>query len=128
MSPYRRAMAPTWWLTNRVYFLFMVRELTSVFIAAYVVLFLLMLHRLALGREAYEAYMRFLAAPGMIVLHVLILAAALFHTITWFNLTPKAMSVRLGEKRVPPPILVGGTYAAWIAASIAMTSIVLWWK
>ncbi len=128
MSPYHRPMATTWWLTNRAYFLFMVRELTSVFIAAYLILFLVMLYKLALGREAYEAYLLFLASPGMVVVHVVILAAALFHTVTWFNLTPMAMRVRFGGRSVPPLILVGGTYAAWVAASIAMTSIVLWWK
>ena len=128
MSPYHRPMAPTWWLTNRAYFLFMVRELTSVFIVAYLILFLLMLYKLAMGREAYEAYLRFLASPEMIVFHVLMLAAALFHTVTWFNLTPMAMRVQIGKRRVPPLIVVGGTYAAWIVASIAMTFIVLWWK
>ena len=66
MSPYRRPMPRTWWLGHRVYFFFMVRELTSVFIAGYLVLFLLMLHRLVAGREAYEAYLRFLARPGML--------------------------------------------------------------
>lgn len=127
MSPYHRPMARTWWLSNRAYALFMLRDLTSVFIAAYLVFFLLMLHTIAMGREAYEAYLRFLATPGMIAFHVLALAAALFHTITWFNFTPMAMVLRLGEKRIPPGIIVGVTYAAWVAACIAMTSIVLWW-
>lgn len=126
MSPYHRSMAPTWWLSNRAYFLFMVRELTSVFIAAYLMLFLLMLHQLAMGREAYEAYLRFLAMPGMLAFHVLALAAALYHSATWFNLTPLAMAVRLGEKRVPPMIVAGVNYVAWIVVSIVITSIVLW--
>ncbi len=128
MSPYYRPMARTWWFSNRAYALFMLRELTSVFIAAYLVIFLLMLHKLALGREAYEAYLRFLSTPGIIVFHVLALAAALFHTITWFNLTPMVMIFRFGEKRIASSIVVGVNYVAWIAASIAMTSIVLWWR
>ncbi len=126
MSPYHRSMAPTWWLSSRAYFLFMVRELTSVFIAAYLILFLLMLHRLAAGREVYEAYLRFLATPGMLAFHVLALAAAVFHTVTWFKLTPMAMGLRFGGKRVPPLIVVGTNYVAWIALSAAVTSIVLW--
>ena len=128
MSPYHRPMPPTWWLGNRAYFLFMLRELTSVFIAAYLIIFLLMLHKLSMGREAYEMYLRFLATPAMIAFHVLALSAALFHTITWFNLTPMVMGLRLGERQVPPMIVVGVTYVAWIAASIVMTSIVLWWR
>jgi fumarate reductase subunit C len=125
MSPYHRSMPPTWWLTNRAYFLFMVRELTSVFIAAYLVLFLLMLRKLAVGREAYEAYLRLLATPGMLAFQLLALAAALFHAITWFNLTPMGMAVRLGGKRVPSVIVAGFSYATWFGVSIVVASIVL---
>ena len=126
MSPYHRSMALTWWLSNRAYFLFMLRELTSVFIAAYLMLFLLMLKKLVVGREAYDAYLRFLATPGMLTFHVVALAAALFHSITWFNLAPMAMRLQFGEKRVSPMVVVGVNYVAWIALSLAMTAIVLW--
>lgn len=126
MSPYRRAMPPTWWLRNRAYFLFMVRELTSVFIAAYVVLFLIMLGKLAAGREAYDAYLRFLGTPGMLGFHVLALAASLFHTVTWFNVTPKVMVVRFGEERVPDVVIAGVNYVAWIGVSLFIAWIVLW--
>ncbi len=126
MSPYHRSMTPIWWLSNRAYFLFMARELTSVFIAAYLVLFLLMLHKLAMGRQAYEVYLRFLATPGMLVFHVVALAAAVFHSVTWFNLTPMAMAFRIGERQVPPMIIVGVNYVAWIAVSLVLASIVLW--
>ncbi len=126
MSPYHRSMRSTWWLSSRAYALFMVRELTSVFIAAYLMLFLLMLHKLAVGREAYEAYLRFLATPGMFAFHILALAAALFHAVTWFNLTPMGMAVRIGGKRVSSVIVAGSGYVTWIAVSIVVASIVLW--
>ena len=125
MSPYRRPMPRTWWLGHRVYFFFMVRELTSVFIAGYLVLFLLMFHRLAAGREAYEAYLRFLARPGMLAFHVVALAAALYHSVTWFNVTPMVMRLRVGEKRVPPLLIVGVNYVAWIVISALVAWIVL---
>jgi fumarate reductase subunit C len=118
-------MPRTWWLRHRVYFLFMVRELTSVFIAVYLVLFLLMLHRLAAGREPYEAYLRFLARPGMLAFHVVALAAALYHSVTWFNVTPMVMPLQVGEKRVPPMLIVGVNYVAWIALSIAVAALVM---
>lgn len=124
MSPYRRSMSATWWLTNRAYFLFMVRELTSVFIAAYLVLFLLVLRKLALGRQAYEAYLQFLGRPGMLAFHVVALAAALFHSITWFNLTPNVLVVRVGEKRVPAVVVAGVNYAVWIVVSALLIWIV----
>jgi len=125
MSAYRRAMPLTWWLRNRAYFLFMVRELTSVPIAVYLILLLLMLHKLAAGREAYEAYLRFLATPGMLAFHLLALAAALFHAITWINITPKVLVVRVGENRVPPALVASVNYAAWIVLSILIAWIVM---
>jgi len=125
MSPFHRPPRFNWWLENRAYALFVVRELTSVFIAAYVVLVLLLLRNLALGREAYEAYLRVLATPGMVVLQIVAFAAALYHSITWFALSPKAMVVRLGEKRVPPRVVVGANYVAWIVVSAIIAWIVL---
>ncbi len=125
MSPYRRSISPMWWLRNRAYFLFMVREWTSVFIAAYLVLFLLLLRKLAIGREAYEAYLQFLATPGMLLFHVLALGFALFHAVTWFAILPKVLVVRRGEERVAPGIVAGVNYGAWIAVSVLIAWIVL---
>lgn len=125
MSAYRRAMPSTWWLRNRAYFLFMVRELTSVPIAAYLIVLLVMLNRLAAGREAYEAYLRFLATPGMVAFHLLALAAVLFHAVTWINITPKVLVVRVGENRVPPALVAGVNYAAWVVASILIAWILV---
>jgi len=125
MSPYRRPMPATWWLRNRAYFLFMVRELTSVFIAAYAVLLLLLLHKLRLGREAYDAYLGLLRAPGMLVFHLVALAAALYHAITWINITPKVIVARRGEQRIPATVIVGVNYAAWIVVSAVIAWLVM---
>ena len=125
MSPFNRPPRFGWWLEHRAYTVFVVRELTSVFIGAYAVLVLLLLRNLALGREPYEAYLRLLATPGMVAFQVVALAAAVFHSITWFALSSKAMVVRIGEKRVPARVVVGANYAAWIVVSAIIAAIVL---
>src|SRR5215510_10562686 len=124
-APYRRPISPTWWLNKRNYLLFMLRELTSVFIAAYLVLFLVQLARLAQGAEAYTAFLQRLASPGWIVFHVLAPVAALYHSITWFNLLPQIMVVRRGEERVPPVFIASSNYVAWLAISVVIAWIVL---
>ncbi len=56
-------------------------------------------------------------------MHILALAAALYHSITWFNLTPKIMPLYIGEDRVPDfwaAILMG--YLPWTL----ITFIILW--
>jgi fumarate reductase subunit C len=122
MSAFRRPVPATWWLKQRAYFLFILRELTSVFIAVYLVLFLILLQRLSSGREPYEAYMRVLASPGMIAFHVAALVASLYHTVTSMSFLPNIMVVRIGEFRLPAIAYAVGTYLGWIAIS----SFIVW--
>ncbi|MGH2621401.1 MAG: fumarate reductase subunit C [Anaerolineales bacterium] len=117
MSVYRRPVPATWWLKRRAYFLFILRELTSVFIAVYLALFMILLYRLSLGRAPYEAYLRFLETPGMIGFHGVALAAALYHTITSMSFLPNIIVLRLGEFRVPALAYAALTYTGWIAVS-----------
>ncbi len=125
-GPYRRPMSSTtWWLNKRNYLLFMLRELTSVFIAAFLVLYLVQLAQLAGGAEAYAAFLERLASPGWIVFHLLALVAALYHSIPWFNLLPQVMVVRRGEERVPSVFIAGSNYIAWLAISVVIVWIVL---
>lgn len=124
-EPYRRPMSPTWWLNKRNYLLFMLRELTVIFIAAFLVLYLVQLARLAQGSEAYAAFLRQRSSFGWILFHILALIAALYHSITWFNLLPQVMVVHRGEERVPSVFIAGSNYVAWLAISVVIAWIVL---
>jgi fumarate reductase subunit C len=99
---------------------YMAREVTSIFIGAYTVLMLVGLARLAESRAAYEAFLQALQSPASIALHVLALAFAAYHSITWFNLAPRAMPVRLGATRVPDSVVAGAHYLAWALASVVV--------
>ena len=125
MRAYSRPTEFNWWLTNRTYFFFVVRELTSVLIAAYMVFLLVLLRRLAAGPEAYAAYLRFLGSPGMLLFHLVTLAAALYHSITWFRLAPMAITLRVRGRRVPGATVVAANYAAWLVVSLVVAWIVL---
>jgi fumarate reductase subunit C len=125
MKPYVRPMPVAWWLERGPYVFFMLRELTSVFVAAYLILFLVMIHRLRQGPAAYQSFLEALKSPLAIVFHVVALAFALFHTITWFNLTPKALVIRVGEKRLPPTAIIAPNYLAWIVISLIIGWIVV---
>jgi len=118
-------MSSTWWLNKRNYLLFMLRELTSVFIAAFLVFYLVQLAHLAQGPESYAAFLRQRSSFGWMFFHLLALVAALYHSITWFNLTPKVMVMRRGEERVPPVFIAGSNYVAWLAISVVILWIVL---
>ena len=125
MKPYVRPMPVAWWLERGPYVFFMLRELTSVFVAAYLILFMVMIHRLHQGPAAYQSFLEALKSPLAIVFHVVALAFALFHTITWFNLTPKALVVRVGEKALRPAAIIAPNYVAWIVISLIIGWIVV---
>ncbi|MFQ6674864.1 MAG: fumarate reductase subunit C [Fidelibacterota bacterium] len=125
MSPYHRPFPNTWWLKRRPYFLFMVRELTSVFVAGYCVFLLVMISRFAQGAVIYPDVVELLKSPLSVIFHALALPLVLYHTITWFNLTPKILVLRIGEERIPPALIAGGFYAGWIVLSFAIGWMVL---
>ena len=125
MKPYIRQMPASWWLKRSSYLLFMLRELSSVFVGGYVVIFLMMLRNLAQGPAQYEAFMAALRSPLAILFHAVALAFALLHTITWFNLTPKAMAVWRGEERLPAAMMIVPNYVGWVVVSGVIAWVVL---
>jgi fumarate reductase subunit C len=58
-------------------------------------------------------------------LNVVALAFVLLHSVTWFNLAPKALVIRVGHWIVPPKFIVAANYAAWIVVSAAVAWILL---
>ncbi len=118
-TPYVRPMPWSWWLKRPAYTKFMVRELTSAFIAAYAV-FLVVLACAAKNVGGVHAMVVALRSPMSVVLHLIVLAFALFHTVTFFNLTPRALVFRIGEEKVPEEVIQLGHYAAWVALSLVL--------
>ena len=53
----------------------------------------------------------------MVLVNVVALIFVMYHAITWFNLAPKAMVVRLRGKRVPPAWIAATNYLAWTVVS-----------
>ena len=115
---YIRPMPATWWLKRKTYFRFMVRELTCVFVGAYA-LFLLVL---AARRDDPQAFAALLNSRFSIALQIMALPMVLYHSITWFNLTPKVIVLWRGEERVSPTLIAGAHYVAWVLVSI----VILW--
>ena len=115
---YVRPMPAAWWAKKKTYSLFMIRELTCVFVGGYV-LFLLVL---AARRHDALSFADLLNSPLLIALQIIALPMVLYHSITWFNLTPKAMVVWRGEEKVSPQLIAGSNYVVWILISI----VILW--
>ncbi len=111
---YQTPLPWSWFTQRRSYRLFMAREATSVFLAGYLVYLIVWIYRIGQGPEGLAAASDSARHPLTVAMHVLALVAALYHSITWFNLTPKIMPLYIGEDRVPDfwaAILMG--YLPW---------------
>ncbi len=117
---YRPHMSTWWWLQRKNYFLFMVRELSAVFVGLFALISLVGVYRLGQGEDSYQLYLNALQTPSAQVLFVVILLFSIFHSVTWIHLTPMIMVVRIGSKTVPPILVLIASYLAWIVISLIL--------
>ena len=122
---YRPRMPLLWWLRRRSYLVFVVRELTSVFVAWSVAFTLIAVHAILQGAEAYRRFLDWSAAPWLIVVNAVALVFVVFHTVTWFNLTPQAVVVRVRGRRIPDAGIAAPLYLTWLLLSALVVWIVL---
>jgi fumarate reductase subunit C len=122
---YRPRLPLLWWLRRRSYLVFVVRELTSVFVAWSVAFTLLAVHAILQGADEYRRFLDWSAAPWLIVVNAITLVFVVFHTVTWFNLTPQAVVVRVRGRRVPDAGIAAPLYLAWLVLSALVVWIVL---
>ncbi|CCQ75197.1 Fumarate reductase, subunit C [Magnetospira sp. QH-2] len=101
------------------YVRYMIREATCLFIGLQAFVLIVGIYRLSQGPEAYDAYLAALWSPMGLLMCLAILVAAVIHSITWFNLTPKAMPLWIGDKQAPGWIIVGAHYGGWFVVSVA---------
>ena len=125
MSTYHRPVSNTWWLKRKTYILFMIRELTSVFVAGYCIFLLVFVYKLTEGADAYANFIDALKYPSSVALHLITLVFVLYHTITWFNLTPKILVLYRGEERIPEGLVAGTFYVGWVVVSVIVAWLVL---
>ena len=119
---YRPRVSTWWWTRKRTYFVFVMRELSSIFIAWFVVYLLLFIYAVGQSEAAYRRFLDWAGSPWVIALNVVALAFVLLHTVTWFSLTPQAMAVRMMGRRVPAWQIVAGQYGG-----LAVVSGFLFW-
>jgi fumarate reductase subunit C len=124
---YQTPMPSTWFFQRPGYRRFMAREATAIALAGYLVYLLVWLHKLGQGYEAYDAMMATSRHPSIVIIHALLFGGLVYHSITWFNLTPKIMPMYVAEEKVPDfwaAIFMG--YMPWLVVSAVLLWGVLW--
>jgi fumarate reductase subunit C len=122
-TAYRPRRDNLWFARTRNYTIFVLRELTSVFVA-WSIVFLLMFLDAVVGGSLPE-FAALAGQPWMIAINVVALAATCFHAITFLNLAPKATVVRLDGWRVPAWMIQGGNHSLWLLVSAVIAYFVL---
>ena len=123
---YRPRMSTYWWLKRPSYLAFIAREVSSLFVAWFVIYLLLLINAVKGGEDTYDAFIAWSKHPLVVLLNVISLFFILIHAATWFNLAPQAMVLRYQGKRVPGTWIAGANYGLWALVSLIVALIVLW--
>ena len=120
-KPYVRPVSKTsWYLKQPRYMRYMSREVTCIFIGAFALLMVCAVERLSHGQAAFDSFMAALKGPWSFLGLALILAFSVHNATNWFNVTPKAMPVQIGEEFLDGKYIVGAHYAVWAIASLVI--------
>jgi fumarate reductase subunit C len=122
---YRQRVSLFWWLSRRSYLAFVVRELTSVFVAWFVVYLLLLVRAVGAGPAEYQRFLDWSARPWVVALNAVALVFTVYHTVTWFAVTPQAMVLKVRGRRLPGRALAAALYLGWFAVSALVVVLVV---
>jgi fumarate reductase subunit C len=125
MSVYQRPVHLFWWLERRGYVLFVLRELSSVFVAWFVVFLLLLVNAISDGQASYQSFLDWSGQWWVVALNVIALLFVVLHAVTWFALAPRAMVIKVRGKRLPASQVVAAHYLAWLVLSAVVAWVVL---
>ena len=118
--PYKRELQKTWWLRQPRYVRYMMREMSAFFIGVYVLILIIALSQLAQGEAAYNAFLAIATGPAETGFAFVTLIFAIYHSYTWFQVTPKAMPLMLGGKPVPGAFIIGAHWFGFAVLSVAL--------
>jgi fumarate reductase subunit C len=122
---YPRQTSKTWFMTRWPYRIFMLRELSGVFLAGYMIVLVLLVSNVHDGASAFTDFRTTLRSPGLIIFSAVAFLFALLHTVTWFQAMPKVLPLRYGRDRRVARALVGVNYFMLLALTAAVLVIVL---
>ena len=124
-----RALPPhietTWWLRKGSYFAFILREMSCVFVAWFVVYLLMLVNAVIQGDARYQEFLTWSASSSVVLLNVISFFFLLFHAVTFFDAAPQAMVVKLGPNKVPGSAILAGSYAGLLAVSLIVCWLLL---
>ena len=116
----RQRLSTYWWLGKWPYVKFILREISSVFVAWFVIYLLLFIRAVSRGDAAFRAFLEWSTHPVMLTVNVITFLFITFHAITWFAVAPQAIVAHMGTKKVPSFMIAAGHYGAWFVVTAVL--------
>jgi fumarate reductase subunit C len=108
-------MSPTWWTRKRHYFLYVVREFTSLPLAIWLLWLL------------YDISQKTLVHPrAFAIFSVVCLPFTLYHSFTFLSLAGSIIHLKLLDRPVSSRAIVASQFALWIGASVVIGFLLVW--
>jgi len=114
-------MAAGWWTRKRHYFLYVVREFTSLPLALWLLWFLYDVQQAQHRAVNYHPT----TSIAFVVFSVIVLFFALYHSITFLSLAGSILHFRVLDRPVPPRLVVLAQFAIWAAASAVIAAVLI---
>jgi len=118
---YRRQLGGDWWLRRRSYFLYMVRELTVVFMVAWLVWFLYEVWQLKQGQ-----FQSLKGNYGVLAFSAVCLFFTLWHAVTFLNLSGLILRVPIGDRFLPATAVKGAAFGGLVFVTLVGGAIMVY--
>jgi fumarate reductase subunit C len=110
-----------WWLRRRSYFLYMVRELTVLFMVAWLLWFLYQV--VLLKQNAFESLS---GNYAVLAFSAVCLFFTLWHAITFLNLSGLILRVPIGDRFAPASAIKGLAFGGLLFVTVAGGAIMIY--
>ncbi len=124
-KPYRPRMSAFWYFDRWPYLLFVLREISSFFVAYFAVLVLVQIYALSADPTVYAAFQACMRNPLMIILNAVTLLFMLLHAATWFNLVPRVMAREMTGRQLSDLMVAAPNYFVFFGASVIIALFIL---
>jgi len=112
-------MPGNWWTRKRHYFMYIVREFTSLPLALWLLWFLWDVERARPGQYYASGSIAF------VVFSVIVLIFALYHSYTFLSLAGVILHFKVLDRPIPSRLIVLAQFAIWAVASVVIAAVLI---
>jgi len=121
---YRWKRPAGWWLRNRRYLAFQLRELGGVVSAVYGLILLNLIRQLDAGPSEYNAFLDMMRTPPWLYVNIVLFALVVWHALTWFQLIGKAQPIQFTATPISWKTAFAVNVLLWIGVSGAVVYLI----